>query len=97
MSNERLMKIILAPCVSEKSTMVQVDRQYVFQVKNDATKPEIARAVKLAFGVDVEAVRVINVKGKAKRFGAIQGRKKAWKKAFITLKEGQAINLSGGV
>ena len=97
MSNEKLMKIILAPCVSEKSTRAQVDRQYTFRVKSDATKPEIARAVKLMFNVDVDAVRVINVKNRARKFGAIQGRKKEWKKALVTLKDGQAINFSGGV
>jgi large subunit ribosomal protein L23 len=95
MNNDKLMKIILAPCVSEKSTGVRINRQYVFRVRNEATKPEIARAIKLLFNVDVDEVRVSNVKGKERRFGNIQGRRKDWKKAFVTVKEGQAINLGG--
>ena len=95
MNKDRLMKIILAPCVSEKSTSVRIDRQYVFRVQSVATKPQIAMAAKLLFNVDVEVVRVSNVKGKTRRFGNIQGRKKDWKKAYITVKEGQAINLGG--
>jgi large subunit ribosomal protein L23 len=95
MNNDKLMKIILAPCVSEKSTGVRVNRQYVFRVRNEATKPEIARAVKLLFNVDVDEVRVSNVRGKTRRFGNIQGRRKDWKKAFVTVKEGQSINLGG--
>jgi large subunit ribosomal protein L23 len=95
MSNDKLMKIILAPCVSEKSVSVRVDRQYVFRVRNEATKPEIARAIKLLFNVEVDEVRVINVKGKGRTFSNIKGRRKDWKKAFVTVKEGQTINLGG--
>jgi large subunit ribosomal protein L23 len=95
MNKERLMKIILAPCVSEKSNRIQVDRQYVFRVRKDATKPEIAQAVKQRFNVEVDAVCVLNVKEKVKRFGNIQGRRQGWKKAYVTLKEGQVINFGG--
>lgn len=95
MNKERLMTILLAPRVTEKSNRIQVDRQYTFRVCNDATKDEIAQAVKLMFNVDVTAVRVCNVKGKTRNFGRIQGRRKGWKKAYVTLKEGQAINFGG--
>ena len=95
MNKDKLMKIILAPCVSEKSTGVRVNRQYVFRVQSVATKPQIACAMKLLFDVDVDAVRISNVKGKTRRFGNIQGRRKDWKKAYVTIKEGQAINLGG--
>jgi large subunit ribosomal protein L23 len=95
MREDKLMKIILAPCVSEKSTRVQVDRQYVFKVSNQAKKGEIAKAMKLLFGVDVEAVRVCRVKGKKRTFKNIPGKIKDWKKAYVTVKEGQAINLGG--
>lgn len=95
MNKDKLMKIILVPCMSEKSTGVRIDRQYVFRVRSTATKPQIAQAIKLLFGVDVEAVRVSNVKGKKRRFGNIQGQCKDWKKAYITVKEGQAIDLGG--
>lgn len=95
MTEDKLMKIILAPCVSEKSTRIQVDRQYVFKVNSKARKNEIAKAVKLLFGVDVVAVRVCRVKGKSRTFKNIPGKKQDWKKAYITVKEGQAINLGG--
>jgi len=93
MIESKLMKIILAPCISEKATKAQMDRQYVFRVADKAEKCDIAKAVKLLFEVDVEAVRVCRVKGKRRNFKNISGRKKDWKKAYVTVKEGQAINL----
>jgi large subunit ribosomal protein L23 len=95
MNKEKLTKIILSPCVSEKSTGMRVDRQYVFRVCKEATKIEIASAIKFLFDVDVDVVRTINVQGKKRKFGNIQGRRKDWKKAYVTIKEGQAINLGG--
>jgi len=95
MIEDKLMKIILAPCVSEKSTRVQADRQYVFRVSEKAKKGEIAKAVKLLFDVDVDVVRVCRVKGKKRVFKNVVGKKKDWKKAYVTVKEGQAINLGG--
>jgi large subunit ribosomal protein L23 len=97
MNKDKLMKVILAPCISEKTTSLGVNNQYVFRVRTDATNIQIAGAVKLLFSVDVDAVRVINVKGKTRKFGGIQGRRKDWKKAYVTVKQGQAINLGGGV
>lgn len=95
MSAENLARIILAPCVSEKATKVQIDRQYVFQVRVDADKGSIARAVKAMFDVDVDSVRVCNVQGKRRKFKNINGKRKDWKKAYVTVKEGQAINFGG--
>lgn len=95
MNKNKLTKIILAPCVSEKSTQAKIDRQYVFKVRKEATKLEIAEAVHSLFKVDVVAVCTSNVKGKARKFGNIQGRRKDWKKAYVTVKEGQAIDLGG--
>lgn len=92
---ENLTRVILAPRVSEKSTKVQVDRKYVFEVRVDADKATIARAVKALFNVEVEAVCVCNVQGKRRKFKNINGKRKDWKKAYVTLKEGQAINLGG--
>jgi large subunit ribosomal protein L23 len=60
----------------------------------DATKPEVKAAVELLFKVDVEAVQIANVKGKAKRFGAYSGRRRHWKKAYVSLKPGQEINFA---
>ena len=93
MSKNKLLNIILAPCVSEKSTSVGVNRQYVFRVRKDAAKPEIAQAISLLFNVAVDFVRISNVKGKKRKYANIQGQCKSWKKAYVTIKEGQEINL----
>ena len=96
MSQERLMKILLAPHVSEKSARLSdSNSQVAFKVLKDATKPEIKQAVELMFDVKVRSVAVTNVKGKRKRFGAIQGRRQGWKKAYVTLAEGQDIDFLG--
>ena len=96
MNEERLLKIILSPHLSEKANMaMQNNRQYVFRVCKTATKPEIKDAVENLFKTKVQLVRVVNVKSKPKRFGAIQGRSKGWKKAYVTLQEGQQIEYAG--
>ncbi len=97
MNQERLMKVLLGPVVSEKSTIAaDSDRQFVFQVATDATKQEIGRAVELLFDVKVDAVQVLNVKGKNKRFGARNGRRPNWRKAYVGLKPGYDIDFGGG-
>ncbi|MFN4327324.1 MAG: 50S ribosomal protein L23 [Limnobacter sp.] len=95
MNTQRLMKILLAPIVSEKSTML-ADKyeQVAFKVCADATKDEIKAAVELMFRVEVEAVRVINRAGKQKRFGRTMGRRSDVRKAYVSLKAGQEINFS---
>ena len=94
---EQLMNVVLAPVVSEKSTRVaDKNRQYVFRVADDATKPEIKAAVELMFKVQVERVQVANVRGKEKRFGRFIGRRNNWKKAFVCLKPGQEISFAAG-
>jgi len=94
---ERLMQVILAPVISEKSTFVaDKHEQVIFRVTPDATKPEIKAAVELMFKVQVESVKVANVKGKEKRFGRFMGRRNNWKKAYICLKPGQEINFAEG-
>lgn len=97
MNQERLMQVLLAPQISEKSTYV-ADKyeQVVFRVVSDATKPEIKAAVELLFKVEVESVQVLNVKGKVKRTGRVMGRRKDWKKAFVSLKPGQEISFAEG-
>jgi len=92
---ERLMTVVLAPVVSEKSTFVaDKNRQYVFRVADDATKPEIKAAVELMFKTKVDAVTVSNVKGKERRFGRTIGRRRSWKKAYVRLAAGQEINFA---
>lgn len=94
-NEERLMQILLAPLVSEKSTQIaDRDEQVAFRVIQDATKPEIKAAVELLFKVQVESVQVCNVKGKEKRFGRRVGRRRNWKKAYVSLKPGQEINFA---
>ncbi len=95
---ERLMKVLLAPIISEKSTQIgENHNQYIFRVLDDATKPEIKAAVELLFSkkdtkIEVVGVRVLNVRGKEKKVGKIQGRRRHWKKAYVSLKSGQDIN-----
>ncbi len=94
-TEERLLQVILAPLVSEKSTRLAEDHeQVVLKVATTATKPEIKAAVELLFKVQVASVQVLNVKGKSKRFGRFNGRRSDWKKAFVCLKPGQELNLA---
>lgn len=92
---DRLMKVVLMPQVSEKSTYVAEKNQHMFRVMQDATKPEIKAAVELIFGVKVNAVQVSNHKGKSKRSLRSRGRRSNWKTAFVCLKEGEQLNLAG--
>ena len=97
-SPERLPLVLLAPIVSEKSTMVADKlRQIVFRVAADATKADVKDAVEVMFQaqkVEVAAVQILNVKGKEKRFGRFIGRRRNWKKAYVCLKEGSDLNLA---
>lgn len=96
MKQERLLDIIRAPHISEKSTIVaERDNQVVFKVAVDATKLEIKKAVELLFEVEVDSVRVVNMKGKTKRHGMAIGKRVNWKKAYVSLKEGQDIDFLG--
>jgi large subunit ribosomal protein L23 len=92
---ERLMKVVLAPVVSEKSTrLADKNRQYVFRVADNATKPEVKAAIELLFKTKVQDVTVANVKGKETRFGRFIGRRRSWKKAYVRLAAGQEINFA---
>lgn len=95
MRTDRLMQVILAPIVTEKATFVaEKNQQIAFRVIADATKPEIKAAVELLFKVEVESVQVLNRKGKEKRFGRFIGRRRHERKAYVSLKDGQEINLA---
>jgi large subunit ribosomal protein L23 len=97
MNNERLMKVLLSPVVSEKSRVVaDNNQQYTFRVTTDATKREIAKAVEKLFEVEVERVQVVNCKGKQKRFGQVKGKRSDWKKAYVRLKPGSDIDFAAG-
>lgn len=90
------MTVLLGPHVSEKSTDVG-DRhnQTVFKVRRDSTKKEIRRAVEMMFEVRVTDVQIVNCRGKIKRFGREWGQRQHWKKAYVTLAEGDNIDFLG--
>ena len=97
MKEERLLKVLLAPHVSEKTTMAaEASNTVVFKVAKDSNKAEIKAAVEKLFEVEVEGVRTVNVKGKTKRHGQSFGKRSDWKKAYVVLKEGQDIDFVGG-
>jgi len=95
-NKERLMTVLLGPHLSEKTTDI-ADRhnQFVFKVRRDSTKTEVRKAIELMFEVNVESVQVVNCRGKIKRFGKDYGRRQSWKKAYVTLAEGQSIDFLG--
>lgn len=96
MNEERLLKVLLAPHVSEKSTMAtEANNTVVFKVVKDANKAEIKAAVEKLFEVEVNNVRTVNCKGKTKRHGQSFGKRSDWKKAYVVLKEGQDIDFVG--
>lgn len=95
MKQQELIRVIQAPVISEKSTLLaERQKKYVFKVKKTANKNNIKQAVELMFNVQVDSVHVLNVKGKTKRFGRFIGSRSDWKKAYIKLKPGFDIDLS---
>lgn len=93
MNRERLMSVLIAPHVTEKTSLaMQNHNQYTFRVRRDATKSDIRQAVELMFDVKVRGVQVVNEPGKARRFGRTVGRTQDWKKAYVSLVQGQSID-----
>ena len=97
LSREGMYNIIRNPVITEKATMLSEHNQTVFRVAIDATKPEIKAAVEGLFGVKVTGVNTLVVKGKTKRFKGRPGVRSDVKKAYVTLAEGQTIDLSTGL
>ncbi len=94
MATMQIKDTLVRPLVTEKSTTaLGSDRTYAFEVSIDASKPQIRRAVEGFYGVAVERVRTLVVRGKVKRFGRRFGKRKNWKKAYVTLSEGHELNL----
>lgn len=94
MSNIKILSILRAPLISEKTARIQEQsNQYVFEVAQTATKADVKSAVESLFNVKVEAVNVMNVKGKQKTFKNRAGRRGDWRKAYVRLAEGQAIDV----
>lgn len=94
---EWMYEIIRSPHVTEKATLGSQYSQVTFKVPNTATKPNIKKAVEVLFGVKVKSVNTLVQKGKTKRFKGIEGRRSDFKKAIITLEEGQTIDAGAGV
>lgn len=91
--SERLTTVLVAPHVTEKTALaMQNNNQYAFRVRRDANKTEVKQAVELMFDVKVSSVQVVNEPGKTRRFGKTIGRTQDWKKAYVRLADGQAID-----
>ena len=94
-TDEKIFSVLRAPRVSEKTARLQeVSNQYVFEVSTTATKADVKAAVEKLFDVKVEAVNVLNVKGKNKSFRNRAGSRGSWRKAYVRLADGQAIDVS---
>lgn len=95
MNQERIFKVLMGPHISEKATLTAEENgQYVFKVAKDATKLEVKKAVEQLFEVSVKAVRTVVVKGKTKRTRFGMGQRSTWKKAYVSLEQGQEIDFA---
>ncbi len=96
MNEQRMYQVLLAPHVSEKSaTAAETEGRHTFKVAKSATKLEVRKAVETIFDVNVRSVQIVNVRGKSKRFGQVEGKRSDWKKAIVRLGEGQDIDFMG--
>jgi large subunit ribosomal protein L23 len=92
-NKEQLMNVLIAPHVTEKTSLaMQNNNQYTFRVKRNANKTDIKQAVELMFEVKVKGVQIVNEPGKTRRFGRLEGRTQDWKKAYVSLVQGQTID-----
>ena len=92
-----LYEVLRRPLITEKNTMLQAQGKYAFEVAEEANKPQIRQAVEKAFKVRVTAVNVMSMPGKTRRIGRRQVLTQSWKKAIVTLKPGDKIELFEGV
>src|SRR3954471_19372603 len=89
--------IVLAPHITEKSTMLSEHNAVVFKVASDASKPEIKEAIETLFNVKVTGVNTVVTKGKSKRWKGQSYQRSDFKKAIVTLAEGQTIDVTSGI
>ncbi|MDD5460154.1 MAG: 50S ribosomal protein L23 [Methylococcales bacterium] len=95
MNQYQLASVLEAPIISEKSTIAaEKNKRFVFKVQKQATKKQVKNAVEIMFGVEVDSVQVLNIKGKQKRAGRTLGQRSDWKKAYVKLKPGHDIEFS---
>ncbi len=93
-----LSKVIQRPLITERGSTLRIEKnQYFFEVTPAANKHEIKQAVELYFGVKVQSVRTMNMRGKIKRMGRFSGKRADWKKAIVTLAEGEIIDVFDNV
>lgn len=97
MMKERYFDVLVAPVITEKATLVSEQNKVVFKVADCATKTEIKESVEKLFGVKVTKVNTVTLHAKTRRFRGIAGKKGGYRKAIVTLAEGQSINLAGGI
>lgn len=96
MNQDRLLKIIVSPHISEKATVAtEKNNEYVFKVVKSASKPEVKDAIELIFKTKVKAVNISNVKSKTKTFRNRKGTRQGWKKAYVTLEADQKLDVVG--
>lgn len=94
MNESQARELLIAPVITEKGTVLQEkNNQYLFRVSSRANKIQVREAVEKIFKVTVTSVRTVTVHGKMRRMGRTQGRKPSWKKAIVTLKSGETIDL----
>ena len=97
MNKEQFYTTLLGPVITEKATIGSEQGQVTFRVAMDTTKPRIKEAVEKLFSVKVKSVNTLRVKGKTKIFRGVKGRRSDWKKAIVTLEDGESIDVMGGV
>ena len=93
-ANERIMSVLRAPHISEKSARLQETNQYVFEISQSATKADVKAAVEQLFSVEVKSVNVVNMAGKARSFRFRSGTRGSKRKAYVRLAEGHTIDVS---
>lgn len=91
-----LYEVLRRPLITEKSTYLQVENKYAFEVAKEATKPQIKQAVEKAFNVEVIGVNVVTIPGKSRQLGRRVLPARPWKKAIVTLKPGERIEFFEG-
>ncbi len=89
--------VVIRPLITEKGTFIKSQSKYIFEVAIPANKHEVKKSIEDLFKVHVLKVNIVRVKGKVKRLGRFTGRRKNWKKAIVTLKEGETIELFEGL
>ena len=97
MVTENIYKVILSPLITEKSTKISENNQYVFKVTIDSNKKEIKNAIEKLFKVKVKNINTTRIKGKSKIFKGTRGKRSDYKKAIVSLNEGESLDYSGGV